>query len=141
MIDGGLRRLFRDKLPEFDWQPVETGGISSGVPDTNYCREGTEGWIEFKATTTDRVTFRPLQPGWITRRCWHGGRVHIAVRQTATSRRDAGRDTLWMFDGRIVAELATDGISRVAARAVGQWPGGPPSWDWAAVRRILTDLL
>lgn len=132
-IDGGLRVLFRDNLPTFHWQSVETGGTGLGVPDSNYCRLGAEGWIEFKATQGWTVTLRPAQVGWIDQRCRAGGRVWIAVRRTVASgaRRDAA-DQLWLIAG-CHARLAKTGGLKVLLEedaVTGVWDGGPRRWDW-----------
>lgn len=81
MIDGGLRIIFRRHIPEADWQSIETGGVSRGVPDANYCLDGHEGWVEFKRTDGWTVPLGKEQSAWITRRVRHGGRVLVGVRQ------------------------------------------------------------
>src|SRR4051812_1390886 len=106
MIDGGLRKLFREHVPG-DWTSIESGSTSGGIPDSNFCipvaRRGylaVEGWIEFKQTKGHAVTLAPAQVGWISRRVRNGGRVWIAVRQQAPAgpRREA-RDALWLIPG------------------------------------------
>jgi len=72
-INGGLRQLFRAKLPGFDWVSIESGSTGGGIPDSNYCVRtnditGIEGWIEHKQTDGWAVTLRPEQVGWIARR-------------------------------------------------------------------------
>lgn len=131
--DGDLRAIFRRRLPDFDWQSVETGSTGRGIPDSNYCRDGSEGWIEFKAAKAWAVGLRPEQCGWILRRTRHGGRVWIAVR-----RKD---DELWMIPGCYAAKIKEHGLRPVfEGRIPGVWySGGPAGWGWAAIARLLTN--
>lgn len=138
-IDGGLRALFRQHIPQFDWQAIETAVTGGGVPDSNYCREGTEGWIEFKKTPGWTVPLAPAQVGWIMRRVRAGGRVWIGVRQGGL-----GRDTLWLIPGLWAVSAKAGGLRGgwvVEASRAGQgvqcWPGGPAKWDWEAVAKAL----
>jgi hypothetical protein len=119
-----------------DWVAVETGATAGGVPDSNFCLDGTEGWVEHKATRVGTVKFRPLQPAWILRRSRAGGLVRIAVRDL---RHDG--DVLRIFDGAGVARLAGVGIDAAFAWQVGRWSGGPRSWPWPEVRTALTQRL
>ncbi len=81
MTDGGLRRIFRDKFPEWQWTSIETGAVSPGTPDAEYCApNGVSGWIEYKKADHWKVTFQPLQIPWIHKRARLGGKVFIAVR-------------------------------------------------------------
>jgi hypothetical protein len=66
--DGGLRQLYQKHLPTFHWQGVETWSTGQGVPDCNFCAEGSEGWIENKVTHTNAIKFQTEQIGWIERR-------------------------------------------------------------------------
>ena len=65
MTDARLRQVFKEHLPDFDIQSVETWGTGRGVPDMNFCCNGIEGWIEFKMTKHWRVTVAPEQVAWI----------------------------------------------------------------------------
>jgi hypothetical protein len=138
-IDGGLRPLFRANLPQFDWTSVESGTTGGGIPDSNYCHGGTEGWIEYKQTAGYVITLRPEQVGWIARRVRHGGRVWVAVRQLAPAgpRREA-RDALWLVPGRLAVEARTGGLRPLdGAPGVPTWHHGPRAWDWRAVAAVL----
>jgi hypothetical protein len=117
------------------WQAIETGGTGRGIPDSNFCHDGIEGWIEFKAATAWAVDIRPEQIGWIHRRARAGGRVWIAVR-----RRHAGGprlglavDELWLIHGKHIREIARTGLWMSADLVAGRWPGGPGRWPWADV--------
>ena len=140
--DGDLRPLFRAHMPHFDWNSVETGATGGGVPDSNYCCGGVEGWIEFKQTTGWTVPLRPVQVGWILRRTRHGGRVLVGLRQRASPgpQREA-RDRLWLLAGSSARELKQMGVSDHQRLPVGTvlnwWDGGPAGWDWAAVSDML----
>lgn len=134
MIDGGLRKLFQKHLPQVHWQPVETGLISAGVPDINYCYEGLEGWIECKKSTSGgRIGFRPEQIGWIKDRLIHGGRVKIAVLLEMPP-------MLVLFDGPIVYEWKESVFTNID-HALGLWVGRHKDWDWDQVLVHLTKEL
>lgn len=147
-VDNGLRPLFRKHVPRpCHWQSVETGQIARGVPDSNFCADGVEGWIEMKATRGMSVHMRPEQIGWLLTRARHGGRTFVAVRRhvIAGTRRNAA-DELWLFDGAAAEMLKTGGMATTAAAPSGsvpysrgrllrgRWLGGPARWDWPAVR-------
>lgn len=137
MADGDLRTLFRQYIADFHWQSVETGMTGGGVPDSNYCFLGVEGWVEFKQTAHWAVNMRPAQVGWVERRVRCGGRVFIAVRRRPKSVRSGPRptgDELWVVPGRMVRILADSGLSGLIAPV---WRGGPSQWHWPAVRALL----
>jgi hypothetical protein len=121
MVDGGLRQVFRQKLPGH-WQSIESGSTGGGIPDSNYCINGIEGWVEFKKTNGWAVRMRPAQVGWIFKRSLHSGRVWIGVR-----RKD---DELWLVPGSMVRTLAEEGLKDLS---VDVWNGGPARWDWTAI--------
>src|SRR4051812_2332407 len=127
--DGDLRRIFRQRMPQFHWTVVETGFVAPGVPDTNACRDGVEFWIEFKRTATRRIAFREFQPAWIHTRIRHGGRVWIAVRQTHQGGARLGPpiDGLWLVYGDVVLDLAASGL--LQGLESGRWTNGPAKWD------------
>jgi hypothetical protein len=138
--DGGLRPLFRKFIPWIHWQSVETGGTGLGVPDSNYCGRGVEGWVEYKWTAGWAVTLSPEQVGWHCRRARAGGRTFIAVRRRCPpGPRRAGADELWLLHGRFAPDLRSGGLrSAPPGSVVGCWPGGPARWDWEAVGVALT---
>lgn len=145
-IDGGLRSLFREHLIKFDWTSIESGLTSAGIPDSNFCRDGEEGWIEFKRATGWAVTLEPEQVGWICRRVRYGGGVWIGVRQQAPAgpRREA-RDALWLIPGALAREAKVGGLRAMNEHtaAMGRyplvqvWQGGPAVWAWDAVGAAL----
>lgn len=138
-IDGGLRRIFRANLPMVHWAALETGAVCPGLPDSNGCCRGREFMVEFKATRDHVVRFRPLQPGWITDRVRHGGRVFVFVRQRPDNPPSAtGTDLLWGFDGRDVVRLVSSGLRDAEQFALDVWRGGPRKWDWAQIEETLT---
>lgn len=140
MPDDGLRKLFHDNLRAgWHWQTIETGMTSKGVPDSNYCCRGFDGWVEMKATKEWAVTLRPEQVGWLDRRARNGGRVFVAVRRhcTAGPKRPAA-DELWLCSGHYARELKDHGLRGCPPAAVlGVWPGGPGAWGWDEVARLL----
>jgi hypothetical protein len=109
--------------------------VTQGVADSNYLfRGGVEGWVEYKATKTGCVKFRPEQIGWHLRRHRYGGVTWIAVRWR---RDDGSQDDLVMFQGADVESVAASGAR--SNRAVLRVCGGPARWQWAAVARLLTN--
>lgn len=140
-IDGGLRPLFRAHLPQFDWTSIESGATGGGIPDSNFCSRGIEGWIEYKQTPGYTVTLQPEQIGWIARRVRHGGRVWVAVRRRAAAgpRRGGPCDELHLFKGKHVKVARSTGLRGAwAADAVHVWHNGPTAgWDWQAVAALL----
>jgi hypothetical protein len=126
--DSGLRPLFRRYLPKIDFVPVESGQTSRGIPDTNYCYQGIEGWIEMKAADHWRVDIRPEQVGWIERRIDHGGRVYVAILRADNE--------LWLFRGSMMRRLMKERMDEIPV--LGCWDRGPAVWDWAKVMEILT---
>jgi hypothetical protein len=137
--DNGMRPLFHGRLRDLHWQALELGVLGRGVPDSNYCGDGVDGWVEFKATETHAVPLRPEQVGWILRRCRAGGRVFIATRR----QHDGGpllgdpTDELWIHEGWDAATLKAEGL--LSAPPVLHNEGGPSRWDWGLVRGVLTE--
>lgn len=140
-MDGGLRKLFRDRITSAHWQSIESALTGYGIPDSNACKpHGGEVWVEFKQCKANMVHIKPGQVQWHERRARYGGRTFVAVRQQA----DAGakrvaRDVLWLLRGVACRPL----IDRVGLHELqphlicGQWQGGPAAWDWSAVERLL----
>ncbi len=138
-IDGGLRKEFRKHVIGFDWQSIESATTGGGIPDSNWCHKGREGWIEFKQTNGWAVTLEPAQIGWIARRVRHGGRVHVAVRRRTQGGPRVGPpvDQLWLFSGALAVPARTSGLRGAWAGEAHRWDGGPSSWDWDAVAEVL----
>lgn len=125
-MDGGLRKLLREKLPQVHWQAIETGGVGLGVPDVNGCYRGAEFWVELKQTDGWAVTLRPHQIGWLLHRARAGGRVFVLVRRA--------REELWLCRGSCARELKSSGLKGVLPAAVLEvWGGGPQKWGWEAL--------
>lgn len=142
-VDDGLRPIFRSYLIPlgFDMQSVETGGTGRGIPDTNYCTGGLEGWIEFKATSGWSVDLSPEQIGWIERRVRHGGRVWIAVRRRheGGARRGGAVDELYLLPGKFVRDARLNGLrgANLGPHLMGPFEDGPSRWDWDTVAEAL----
>lgn len=140
--DGDLRPLFRQHIPQFHWQSIETGGTGRGVPDTNFgAPGGIERWIEFKQTGGWVVTLRPEQVGWHCRRARLGVTTWIAVRRWHAGgvRRGPPADELHLLPGRVAVEAVAGGLrDPVVCRTSLVWAGGPGCWDWDAVADALT---
>lgn len=137
--DAGLRKLFHGRLPDLHWQAIELGVVGRGVPDSNYCGDGIEGWVEFKATGTFAVGLRPEQVGWILRRCRSGGRVFVITRRQHDGGPLLGGETdeLWVHEGWDAADLKAHGLQ--VAPPVLRQEGGPSRWDWGLVRGVLVE--
>jgi hypothetical protein len=133
--DGDLRKLFRQHIPDAHWVSIETGMVSPGVPDSEYCfRGGISGWIEFKKTEGNSLShLKPLQVGWISRRARLGGRVFIGVRLIKTKQ---AIDDLILFSGRDVQALKAGGLSGVTPLIVSH--DGPSRWDWEAIKASIS---
>lgn len=141
MIDGGLRNLFHIHLKSgAHWQAVETGGTGLGIPDSNYCIDGVEGWVEMKRTNAWSVGVRPEQNSWHRTRTARGGRTFFAVRRCHDGgpRKGDAVDELWLCHGRWSLALMVGGLQHPEIKWLGVWSGGPARWDWQAVRHILT---
>ena len=138
-IDGGLRKMFHEKMPWVDWQAVETGGTGRGIPDTNFCGPSdagpVEGWCEMKLATAWSVDLRPEQVAWIHRRWRAGGRVWVAVRRKTTGgpRLGSPADELVLVQGGHIRALAQDGLKLDPALIAARWAGGPRAWPWQVV--------
>ena len=143
--DGGLRRLFQTNVTPGHLQPVETGLISTGVPDMNFCVDGAEGWVEMKQTDGWAVTLEPEQISWLCRRARNGGRVFVAVRRWHDGGPRKGRpvDELWLLRGEYAPDLRSMGLRWVGTHEpltgplLGRWTGGPAHWNWFMVRLLL----
>lgn len=124
--------MFQKHFPEVHWQPIETGGTGRGIPDTNYCFGGIEGWVEFKLTSTWTTGLRPEQIAWLLRRARAGGRTFIAIRRKHSGglRKGLAEDQLYLFPGTYARDLVLKGH-----RPIGD--GGPARWPWAEIKSLL----
>lgn len=129
-MDGNLRKIFRERLPQVHWVSIETGGTGRGIPDSNACYQGTEWWVEFKLTSGWAVNLRPEQIGWLLQRTRVGGRTFVAVRRRV--------DELWLFLGSSARELKDGGLR--STPSLGHWPGGPGSWDWNRILQLFSEI-
>jgi hypothetical protein len=146
--DQGLPEIFRDRMPQVDWQRIETGAMGPGTPDLNGCLGGTEVWVECKATFGwTLASLTPQQNAWLSRRSRKGGRCFVAVRQLGRGRltraetggRIRKRDSLWIFSAEASKNLL-DGIALDAVPPdllLGWFEGGPANWDWKRIERVL----
>jgi hypothetical protein len=140
--DGGLRKLVRKHIPDFHWQAVETGGTGQGIPDDNFCREGTEGWVEHKLTATMAVPLRAEQVGWIERRRRNGGRVFILIRRTHAGGPRLGPpvDDVWLFPGDAARGLLDHGLRSNSTYPLCIGSSGPAHWPWELIRSLLLNF-
>lgn len=140
MIDGGLRKIFHDRLRAgFHWQAIESGLTGLGIPDSNFCCGGVEGWVEMKATSGWAVEFRLEQPSWHRTRIARGGRTFVAVRRAHGGgvRRGDPVDQLWLCRGVWAQTLSREGLRCPEIVWEGVWSGGPARWGWDEVRAAL----
>ena len=135
MIDGGLRPMFHAKLKQFHWVAIESGLMSRGIPDSNFCYDGIEGWIEFKKTTAWSVGLRPEQIGFLLRGTRAVGRTFIAVRRMKFT-----IDELWLYRGSAARTVKEQGLKSKEG-LVGTWTGGPSRWDWQSIGQFLVNRL
>lgn len=140
--DDGLRAELQKFLPRSIWQwtVVETGGTTSGVPDSHYVHKDrrVSGWIECKATDGWAVEVRPHQVSWIGPRVAAGERVTLAVRARGKGSSNGYGDSLWLIRGSAVRELQELGLKLPGWAVLGTWYGAPRTWDWDAIGKILT---
>lgn len=133
--DGGLASIFKNKLPHIHFQSVETWSTGQGVPDVNYCFEGSEGWIELKKTEAIKVNISPEQIAWAERRIRAGGNVFLAVRRICKAGpRRKSRDELWLFNGSDIRAVYLKGLT---IEPIGLWEYGPSAWGWKELADIL----
>jgi hypothetical protein len=138
MIDDGLRSLFHTHLRQFHWQAIESGLTGGGIPDSNFCINGIEGWVEHKATATAKVhTLNSDQVGWHLRRARAGGRTFFAVRyrHRGGPRKGPAVDRLYLYRGIMAKELFLTGLRNPP---LGWWDGGPTRWNWGEISRLLS---
>lgn len=136
MADGKLRQIFRQHLPEFHWQAIESGFTGRGIPDANYCLNGIEGWVENKRTSGWVVNISPEQVGWHMRRARAGGVTFIAVRRQNITRVTGPVDQLWLYDGGDIEILRDVGI-RAGPEPLVFTEGGPAKWNWKKISEAL----
>lgn len=134
MRDGDLRKLFKKHIPKFHWQPIETGAMGSGIPDTNWCFEGQEGWVEYKWSDRGLITLRPEQVGWIIERTRHGGNVKIAVRWT-----QYGEEYIGIFDGHMCEDFTRRSVIDNLEYMIYSSAGKPNIWVWNKIQEALLD--
>lgn len=132
MRDGGLRKIYRQYLPHVHWTSIESAMTQVGIPDTNYCYKGNEGWIENKYVKKgDRVLMQPGQPGWIEQRARVGGKVFIGVRWSC-------EDSFCLLTPHAARQLMTTGLGMLPDKYWhGCWHGGPAKWQWQKIAEIL----
>jgi hypothetical protein len=58
---------------------IETGEVSLGVFDINFCYQGREGWIELKIADNRAPYIRPSQIQWANRRVAVGGYIMLLM--------------------------------------------------------------
>jgi hypothetical protein len=140
--DGGLRSVIHTHLKSVgDFQAIETGLIGGGVPDSNYCINGREGWIECKRTSGWTIgNMESAQVAWAERRMRNGGRVFCAVRRLREkSARTPAADELWLLPASamrlLLVKTPLDCLPE--PQILGQWAGGPANWDWRAIANLL----
>ena len=137
MIDGGLRRIFRENIPNAHWSAIETGGTGRGVPDDNVCLNGVETWLEYKHTDGWAVRIRPEQVAWSERRTRAGGRVLLLTRRRCTPgpRRPAA-DELWIHRASDIRHVSLLGL-RDGPRPLYKGEDGPSAWLWPVIEEIV----
>ena len=136
--DGGLRSIIHQRCKAYgDFQAIETGLTSGGVPDSNYCIQGREGWIECKRTSGWTIgNMEGNQVAWAERRVRNGGRVFLAVRRLSDGGpRTAPCDELWLCTHAAMRPLLLKTRLNLLhpSLVLGMWAGGPANWDWQAV--------
>jgi hypothetical protein len=133
---------FRDEMvPRVGgrWERVENG-VVIGMPDTNYCVRGVEGWIELKEARMGLPGSRTKKQGvfeynrglsieqvnWLLKQESAGGRGFILARV---------QDTSYLWHGRDAAGFNGANIEELGARAA--WYG--KSFDCPRLRMQLLE--
>lgn len=135
-VDGNLRPLFRQNLPQIFFTSIETGGTGRGVPDSYGCGGGVSFWIEYKLTSTWAVSLRPEQVAWLSRHARAGGKGFVAVRRKTIEgpRKGPACDELYLVPGFLAAELKKHGLKAVPFQ---RHEGGPSKWKWPTIGEML----
>lgn len=134
-------KYFRDKMkfPRDRWDRIENG-VGVGMPDTNYCVNGHEGWLEFKSPLEPKRPGTPLfgsnhnlsqdQKNWFNRQITAGGRAYIFI---ATDKR------MMLIHGRYadaINELTVEELVEAS-----EWIAAKPVKDsivWHNLREVLS---
>jgi len=123
--DGGLRKIFRSRLPEVHWTSIEARLVQGGIPDMHGTWRGRSFWIENKRARGLEISLRPSQIGWLLRNARNGGRAFIAVRKGKT---------LWLLSGQYANTIARGSLQSLPPNALlGCWHGGPANWPWKKI--------
>lgn len=107
------------------WDRIENG-VGVGMPDTNYCLKGCEGWIELKEARLGLPGSRTKKTGvftynrglsleqvnWLLKQKSVGGRAFVLARV---------HDVCYLWDGSDAAEFNAATIEELGARAL--WYG------------------
>lgn len=134
--DAGLRKILHDNLPGH-WTTIETGAVAQGVPDSNYCLNGVEGWVECKRSHSYGIVgMRPGQCAWLFKRWFAGGNCWVAVRvlHEGGVRKGPPEDTLCLVKGLYAPDLKRAGLSSVPYLS---WAGSPTGWSWEEIADCL----
>lgn len=133
MIDGDLRKIFRQCLLGFQWTAIESGDTQSGIPDSEFCAQnGTSGWLEFKRTDGWAYKISSFQIGWIETRMRYGGKVYVCVRRKMN---DKKHDELWVLHPSVARFGTLKGLGLDGVLIWGS--GGPSGWPWGKIRELL----
>tara|TARA_R110000765_G_scaffold19517_6_gene51134 strand:+ start:3553 stop:3969 length:417 start_codon:yes stop_codon:yes gene_type:complete len=113
--EKGFKKLFVGHLgTDVHYQHIETGSVGTGIPDTNFCHEGREQWIEFKVVVGKQVGLMPTQVAWIWKRTKAGGHVWVIARDKYDGVRKGKGDTIYMWPGAEVREVKEHGVDHPA---------------------------
>ena len=125
--ENNFKKTLRDALMgHLDLQSIEDK-YSKGIPDLNYCAEGTEGWIELKimvgwpAMENTPITsalrhLTPEQCNWMRRRTRHGGRTFLFIKIMTTRE-------FMLFKGEDAREVKDATEERARELALQTWTG------------------
>jgi hypothetical protein len=136
MTDGNLRAIFQQRLSTWQWNKIETGVISPGLPDSEFCVPYIQhsGWIEFKATKIYSVQIKPLQVAWLMQRSRYNRDAWIAVRRFVIHK---SIDELWLMSGDQAMALKNGGLRNITGW---MWEGGPSNWNFIEIGEMLSNF-
>jgi len=113
--EDSLKKWFIDWLFQDRTVHIENIDLSDspGIPDTNYCCEGTEGWFEFKWIGKKGCKIRAQQTRWFRERAMSCGRAHM-IWGTKNEFGAISGEHVWKLEGRLndrnVYGISTPGL-------------------------------
>ena len=120
-----LYQAMKKNLSRVHWQRIETGAISTGVPDVNGCFGGSDFWVELKIGKVESIKLSAQQCAWHMRRASSGGVTWIFAS-------DPSSRQLWLISGNQSINLRNREVnSSLSVHHYSQ------PYDWKAILKQL----